>query len=479
MGKITAKDIEDEARKLNKNFEPVKHSEILSQLLRKVEKVDFREKAKITDAKDQVKRKHYLVCSIEAVLNIAKKNNWGICRHNEFIYVYNSNYWTYLDKDKLQIFLGKAAEKMGIEKFDARLYSFREQLYKQFLSVTYMSKPEQKKDTVLINLKNGTFEISPKKQALREPDNRDFITYQLPFEYNKEAKAPLFQEYLDRVQPIKELQMILAEYLAYVFISPSTLKLEKALLLYGTGANGKSVFFDIVNSLLGAENVSSYSIQSLTDEKGYTRAMLSNKLVNYASEIHNNLEPNLFKQLVSGEPVEARLPYGNPFTLSNYAKLIFNCNELPKDVEQTTAYFRRFLIIPFTVTIPEGEQDKQLAQKIIAKELSGVFNWVLEGLERLLKQKNFTYSEIVQKQIEQYKIQSDSVQIFLEENEYKPHPTDYLLIKDLYTDYRIYCNEDGYKPVNKSNFIKRLEGKDVVIEKKNVGNVAFVAKKNV
>ena len=93
-------------------------------------------------------------------------------------------------------------------------------------------------------------------------------------------------------------------------------------------------------------------MQSLTNENGYFRAKLANKLVNYASEINGKLESAIFKQLVSGEPVEARLPYGEPFTLKQYAKLIFNCNELPKDVEHTNAYFRRFLIIPFDVTIP-------------------------------------------------------------------------------------------------------------------------------
>lgn len=138
-----------------------------------------------------------------------------------------------------------AAQKMGVEKFDAHHYIFREQLYKQFHSGGYMAKPEPKKDIVLINLKNGTFEISPQKQFLRNPHFKDFLTYQLPFEYRSNAKAPLFQNYLDKVLPEKELQMILSEYLAYVFISPATLKLEKVLLLYGTGANGKSVFLTL------------------------------------------------------------------------------------------------------------------------------------------------------------------------------------------------------------------------------------------
>ena len=154
-------------------------------------------------------------------------------------------------------------------------------------------------------------------------------------------------------------------------------------------------------------------MQSLTNDNGYFRAKLANKLVNYGSEINGKLESAIFKQLVSGEPVEARLPYGEPFTLKQYAKLIFNCNELPKDVEHTNAYFRRFLIIPFDVTIPEHEQDKNLHTKIIEKELSGVFNWVLEGLNRLLEQKKFSDCEAAQQAVEEYKIECDSVQMFL------------------------------------------------------------------
>ena len=207
--------------------------------------------------------------------------------------------------------------------------------------------------------------------------------------------------------PDIERQRVLAEFLGYVFIKhgSNTLKEEKALILYGTGANGKSVFFEIVTAMFGRENVSNYSLQSLTEEKGFYRAKISNKLVNYASEISGKLEASLFKNMVSGEPVEACLKYGQPFTMTDYAKFIFNCNELPKDVEYTNAYFRRFLIIPFDVTIPENEQDKNLHAKIIEKELSGVFNWVLDGLNRLLEQKRFSECEAAQKAVEKYKIE--------------------------------------------------------------------------
>ena len=265
--------------------------------------------------------------------------------------------------------------------------------------------------------------------------------------------------------------------MGFVFIKHGSnrLKEEKALILYGTGANGKSVFFEVVSALLGSENTSNYSLQSLTNDNGYFRAKLANKLVNYGSEINGKLESSLFKQLVSGEPVEARLPYGQPFILKQYAKLIFNSNELPKDVEHTNAYFRRFLIIPFDITIPPEKQDKTLHVKIIEKELSGVFNWVLDGLNRLLEQKRFTHCDAIKKAVEQYKSQSDSVKMFIDENNYKSHATEYRLIKDLYDDYRIYCIEDGFKPVNKSNFIKRLSSIPVLVNRLNIGNVAYLS----
>ncbi|WP_084406830.1 DNA primase family protein [Epilithonimonas tenax] len=485
---------------LIKKTEATPHAEILQQLIEQLEPLDFEllafpqvetfrkklqdpnlsndEKKEINKQLEKLKLnlKHYLVLSIENALLFAEKNRWGLCKNHDFIYLYNGTFWADIDKETFQKFLGESAEKMGVAKFSARFYQFREQLFKQFLATAYLPTPESNKDTVLINLLNGTFEINANGTNLKPFERADFITYQLPFEYNPQAKAPLFEAYLNKVLPDAERQRILAEYLGFVFIKhgSNALKEEKALILYGTGANGKSVFFEVVNALLGAENVSSFSLQSLTNDNGYFRAKLANKLVNYASEINGNLEASIFKQLVSGEPVEARLPYGQPFILKQYAKMIFNCNELPKDVEHTNAYFRRFLIIPFDVTIPTAEQDKNLHTKIIETELSGVFNWVLNGLNRLLEQKRFSDCEASQKAVEQYKAESNSVQMFLNDNDYKSNPSNYKLIKDLYIEYRNFCHEDGNTPFKKTNFIKQLQALGIMIERNMYGNVAFI-----
>jgi putative DNA primase/helicase len=441
----------------------------------KENKTEFEQYKELTKklASYKLSKNHYLVLCVEQLLKIAKANNWGLCKKNGFIYLYNGSYWSEINKESFQYFLGSVSLKMGVEKFKAKIHTFKDELFKQFMADAYLPTPQTNGKNVLINLENGTFEITPTKRTLKVFDRNDFLTHQLPFEYNPDASAPRFKKYLDEVLPDVDKQKVFAEYCGYIFIKPSVLKLEKMLILYGTGANGKSVFFEILNALLGTENFSSYSLQDLTNDNGYYRAKIANKLVNYASEINGKLETDVFKQMVSGEPISVRLPYGEPFILTEYAKLIFNCNELPKDVEHTNAFFRRFLIMGFDVTIAEDSQDKELANKIIQSELSGVFNWILQGLDRILKQKKFSKCADVENARSDYEKQSDSVKMFIEDFEYKTS-NDYTPVKELYNQYKSYCIEDGFHKVNVSNFMKRLRHFKIIVERKSIGNVAFV-----
>jgi putative DNA primase/helicase len=500
-----------------KVVEVIKHDKLIQALLKEIKPIDFRMLAfpevvemekelkrlysKITNADGSTKKdapleldeqykelkheiakkqpihKHYIIYSIEELLKLAIRNNWGICRNNDFYYFYNGAFWSLSNKDELRTFLSHVAEKMGVNKADARFYKFVDDLFKQFHFGANLPEPISDTATTLINLKNGTFEITPTLQHLRKPERVDFLKYQLPFEYNPAVKAPIFQAFLNKVLPDVETQRVLSEYIGYVFIQPNVLKLEKTLFCYGTGANGKSVFFEIIRALLGSENISNYSLQSLTDSTGYYRANLANKLVNYASEINGNLETSVFKQLVSGEPVEARLPYGQPFILSNYAKMIFNGNTLPKDVEHTNAYFRRFLIIPFSVTIPANEQDKDLDKKIIADELPGVFNWVLEGLDRLLKQRNFSKCDAAERMVQDYKQQSDTVALFLDDSNYTPSTTENTPLKSLHSEYKSYCMDNGYKACSNRTLSERLKGIGYDVDRNRAGNVVYLTNK--
>ena len=429
-------------------------------------------------SRSKLTKNHYLIICIEELLKIAEANKWGLCKKNNSIYLCNGCYWEEIEKERFQFFLGNVALKMGVEKFKGKIHTFREELFKQFLSDAYLPEPENKNNNILINLKNGTFEISATSRKLRGFDAKDFLTYQLPFDYDPKATVPMFQKYLDEVLPNKEKQAVLSEFCGYVFVSPRVLKLEKMLVLFGTGANGKSVFFEIIQKLFGEENTSNYTLESLTDVSGYCRAKIGNKLVNYASEISDKLDAGFFKQIASGEPIQARLPYGNPFTLNTYAKMIFNCNKLPTDVEHTDGFFRRFMIIHFDVTIPEADQDKELHTKIINSELAGVFNWVLAGLDRVLALRNFSKCEAVENAGKTYQNESDSVKLFIDEKGYKISTIEKILISDLYPLYKLFCADDGYKATGKKGFIARLNHHKIFVTREKTGNLVYLTKPN-
>ncbi len=453
---LNINDIADESESIFRPKKKIAHDDVLQEILDALEIIDFRAKAKLTES-DKLTQKHLHVMCVDELLGKVKANNFDLARKNDFVFVFNGEYWKELDREMIKNFLGQVAEKFSINSLEAKHYKFKDELYSQFIASTYFKPIEPSVNAVLINLQNGTFEASPSGYKLREFRAGDFLTYQLPFEYDEAATCPIFDAFLDQMLPEKELQDLLAEYFGYVFTKG--LKMEKALLLYGTGANGKSVVFDIMNALLGRENISNFSLTNLSEE--HNRALIAHKLLNYGSEINATKTRDEFKNLVSTEPIQARLKYGNSFLMENYAKLCFNANELPRDIEQTPAYFRRLLIIPFRATVPEKSQDKTLARKIIEKELPGVFNWILRGLSRLLAAQKFTESEIVKEILEVYKRESNTVAMFLDENSYLPgtdlNSDSFELMKEMYSRYRLFCNDDGYKSLNKRNFKKQLE----------------------
>lgn len=418
------------------------------------------------------------IIMIEELLRYSDENllGIGIEQDSELPYIYDSTYWSPIAKSLLREFLAEMATKTGENYYNMRLNKNIDKLYNQFVSLcTLAPNLNENKEEVKINLQNGTFVISKEKKELRDFDKKDFFKYQLPFKYNPEAKCDEFKVFLNQVLPEKESQMILAEYLGYIFIN--NLKLEKCLILKGEGSNGKSVIFEIVQALLGEHNTCSYTISNLCNENGYFRAQLGNYLLNYSSELGGkNINPDLFKKLISNEPIDARSPYGHPFILRNYGKFMFNTNKFPINIEYTHAYLRRFIILAFEVIIPDEKQDKNLAKRIISKELSGIFNWVLEGLDRLLKQQQFTESPRAKELLEEMRLESDTVAQFIESKQYIPSkskekPVLYKTFKD---EYKTYCMIEDLKPVGNRELGTRLRSLGFEIERYGSGGKVHI-----
>jgi putative DNA primase/helicase len=424
----------------------------------------------------EVKRQHTVVETVDEVIERAKEINASIGVRNGQICIYNGAFWKPYLKNEIECFLGESSALLGVDKYEAKHYQFRNELFKQLITSALSIKSHLKSTEVKINLLNGTFVISDNTIGLLGFKQDDYLFYQLPFKYDKEATCSIFMEFLNYVLPNKDDQQLLSEYIGYVFIRNKELKLEKCLVLYGKGANGKSVFFDIINALLGKENVSSYSLKSLTNECGYQRATLGSKLLNYSSELSNHMDSSYFKQLVSGEAIEARLPYGIPFILEDYAKFIFNANDLPRDVENNEAFFRRFVILSFNVTIPEHQRNPSLAQRIINTELPGIFNWVLEGLSRILEQRGFSRSKGSENILADYKLASDSVRQFLNDHMYHPSFEKTIILHDFYVAYNRYTQDSGSRPLSKKGFAERLRNLQYNLTRTNKGMTVYTEK---
>jgi len=102
----------------------------------------------------------------------------------------------------------------------------------------------------------------------------------------------------------------------------------------------------------------------------------------------------------------------------------------------------------------------------------------LQGLNRLLKQKKFSECKAAQRAVEQYRIESDSVQMFLNENEYRISATNEIPLKDMFSEYRNYCIESGFKACSLRTLADRLRNSGYQTERKNYGTVINAEKKS-
>jgi len=439
-----------------------KEERLIDRLLQDVRKIDIYEYLKELGWKPRYdskgnyinpKQKELKVGLIEYLLSLAKTKEWKIIKdESETVYIYNGAYWIPFSKSEITEFLSNFALKVGIPLLEAKDEAFIEKLHKQLISMLPIKK-RKFTSLNLINLQNGTFNIDT--MELQPFNQDDFLTYQLPFAYNPNAVNDLWLKFLDEVLPDKDTQRTLQEVLGSIFVRG--IKLEYAYFLYGSGANGKSVIMEVLKALLGNENLSFYSIEELNKE--YNRAELKDKILNIASEAETrDIKSDLFKRLASGEPINARHLYGKPFEMENYAKLLFLVNRMQlKSIEYTEGFFRRFLILPFNVTIPKEKRDKKLHFKIIEAGLDGVLNWIIEGAKSILINEDIFVSKECKDSFKQFIKDIDSVLQFLDDNNLKKSTYNRYYAKDFISHYRSWCFENGIHPVGRNELFKRLQ----------------------
>lgn len=455
------------------------HQEVIAHLVDCARPVDFDRLVNNPDGKKaNVTQK--AVIAIEKLKELADQNNRSITIIKGIIFIYNGKYWRELEEDDTKYLLGKVAEAMQYDSINSQFYRTKDRLFNQLRSAAYVPEDatDSNNETVLINFQNGTLEVNENETVLREHRPEDKLTYCLRYDYNPNAECDKFITFLNQMLPDIESQIILFEYLGYILAKH--LKLEKILLLLGEGRNGKSVIYEIVRKLFGEDNVCNLSLEEVTKDKGYCRIELNHKLLNYGSDIGDRYDPTVLKKMASGEPIYARAIRKQHVEMKNYAKQMYNANQLPKgNSEFNLGFFRRFQIIKFGVVIEKQNINVNLAKEICETDLPGIFNRVLQGLQKVLKEKCFSpcasFDEILNEFIEEV----NPIAEFLAYENYIHSSRSYTALKYLFEEYTNYCMRSRTTPVGYKVFSKLLKKQNFKVEA--IGGKArqvFIEKQN-
>lgn len=284
------------------------------------------------------------------------------------------------------------------------------------------------------------------------PDYFSPVAY--PYDFHPTATCPLWNAFLDEVlEGDKERKDRLQEWFGYHF--DLNMRLEKFCLMIGEGANGKSVALQVLSALIGRENITSISLSQL-GERFYV-GQLRDKVANIVADLEetDRTMEGILKNITSHELIIGEHKHKSPFTFEAKARLTFSCNDFPRFRDTSNGFRRRILLMPFNWQVPEADRDPQLAQKIIATELSGIFNWALEGLCRLRTNGHFTSSTVANATLDTYMKGCNPVASFVAECcTVSPETT---LNKDIiYKQYRTYCESNGYKALGMAKFATEL-----------------------
>ncbi|EJT6473716.1 DNA primase [Clostridium perfringens] len=306
----------------------------------------------------------------------------------------------------------------------------------------------------LVNVRNGLLDI--RDMSFKEHTPSYLSTVQLNVEYNPQVDCPQFKKFLNEVLDCKLIPLV-QEIVGYLLTTNTAS--QKAFVFWGPARTGKSTLLWVVEYLLlGKKNVSNIPWQEIGDK--FKTAELLGKLANVFSDLPSKSidDTGIFKVVTGEDYLMAEKKNKNPFKFKPFARLVFSCNELPRNyVDRTEGFYRRLIIVPFSRQIDKSKIDKALKYKF-QREKEGILNWALEGLKRLYEN-NFEFSEneLTDGVKKEYKRENNNVISFVEEC----CEIDSLFSCsriEIYEAYKEFCVEAGLKTLSQIKFNKELEG---------------------
>ncbi|MFC1762968.1 phage/plasmid primase, P4 family [Planctomycetota bacterium] len=295
------------------------------------------------------------------------------------------------------------------------------------------------------------YKLDP-KPALKSHSPHFFNVAKLACRYDSKAECPMWEAFLEQVMcGDAEFIELLQQWTGYLLLPD--MRHHKFLLNAGEGGNGKSVFVEVLQGLLGVENCSTVPLARFGNP--FALYGTYGKLLNATDETTHIVEEEAeatMKRFVTGQTITFERKFRDSFEGKPTAKLMINTNALPRFNDKTSGTWRRLLLVPWEYTVPEDLQIKDFAGEICKKELPGILNWALAGLASLNSHNGFVKPSRTEELIAEYRRDSDPTRTFLEDHfAFAPNAIG-ILCQSIYDEYREWCGAKGYRPVNNANF---------------------------
>lgn len=305
------------------------------------------------------------------------------------------------------------------------------------------------------NVKNGLLDIYTRELRPHSPAYVSLA--QAPVVYDPSAECPTWLGCLDSWMSgpeSDEKKTILQQFAGYCLTS--LMSHDRALFLIGDGGNGKSTFVDTISMIVGQDATSHIDLEDLYSQFGMHG--LIGKRLNVIEEVHGNYyQSNKLKKLISGEPVTINVKFKPQFQFRPQTKFIFAVNIMPRVDDTSTATERRIIAVVFRNNFRAVPNTNLRGEHgLLSQELSGVLNWMLDGIRDLNEKKSFPITKEQTALLREYRQENSAVEAFIEDCIMFVEG-ELLDAREVYENYKEYCGKDGRKFKSKIGFTKDMK----------------------
>ena len=324
-----------------------------------------------------------------------------------------------------------------------------------------LEKPESyfETDPDFVACKNGMLRMSDRK--LMEFDPKYRVRNKLAVEYKPNAKCPRFQDKL-LGEALEPYQIETAQLWCGMALLGKNVS-QKILLVLGTAGGGKSTFVKCITGIIGEDNIAELKPKLL--EAQFSLYPFLDKTLLIGPDVSPDFlateSASRLKSLTGGDTLEAELKHKNERVhLIGNLNVVITCNSgvvvhIKKDVE---AWGRRLVILSYNKPKPEHD-DKELFDKIMKEEASGILNWMLDGLEKL-KAKDFdlALNDIQRKEVDDLLMSSQAPEIFVREALERDPSKDSVMTKaEVLEALHDFCTDRNWSVKGLKDIPRRLE----------------------